>query len=51
MAERDTVVGLISDAMRYALKAAAPTLPMAALLLAAGVYGGTLVRGAWIFTV
>lgn len=49
MAERYTVVGLISDAVRSALKAAAPTMPMAALLLAAaGAYGGTLGHGAWM---
>jgi len=49
MAERYTVIGLMSDAVRFALKAAAPTVQMAALLLvAAGVYGVTLGHGAWI---
>lgn len=49
MAEGYTVAGLISDAISHALKAAAPTVLMAAaLLLAAGVYGGALGHGAWI---
>lgn len=49
MAERYTVLGLISDAVSHALKAAAPTLPKAAALLAAaGVYGVALGHGALI---
>ena len=52
MSERYTVSGLVLDSVQYALKAIGPTLPMAAAMIAAaGVYGGVLGNSAAVSAV